>query len=616
MTIAIKRLSEETINRIAAGEVVERPLSVVRELVDNSLDARATSITVELRDGGQTLIRVSDDGTGIRSDEIELAFERHATSKIEKEEDLISIQSFGFRGEALASISSVSKLRVRSRHITEEAGVEVEFEGGVIVRRQRVAMPVGTEIIVQELFFNTPARKKFLKTDRGETIKITAWLRANALLHPEVRTKLLIDGREKLQLAQRGSSLERAREIYPGEAVSVSYEEQQLRVTGYLCAPHYAKATPSALTLFINGRMLSDRALLRAVREGFGGTLKPQQAPLGYLHIELPGDLVDVNVHPQKQEVRFWNSSRMFQLVLRSVRSAVGAFKSPIAGAVSLKKESLGNVPAASSSERALMNDSQMEEQRLDLQPAQSFVSAVVTDRIDRGRQQQWLEAGSDSPERVSPRESKLHSASDIASIVTGATTGFRYQDLRYLGTVLSCYLICEYGEQLVVIDMHAAHERINYNEILERLRSRVPQKEALLIPLTLQFDVELVEKIVEQEVLFTECGFRIQVRGETAIDVLEKPSWIALKQVKAALRELAEEDLPVERALESELEKVAARLACHASIRSGDLQTREEVFALFAALDEAEWSSACPHGRPVITTFGKNELERRFGRI
>jgi DNA mismatch repair protein MutL len=616
MTIAIKRLSEETINRIAAGEVVERPLSVVRELVDNSLDAEATSITVELREGGQTLIRVSDDGTGIRSSEIELAFERHATSKIEKEEDLISIQSFGFRGEALASISSVSKLRVRSRHITEEAGVEVEFEGGVLVRRQRIAMPVGTEIIVQELFFNTPARKKFLKTDRGETIKITAWLRANALLHPEVRTKLVIDGQEKLLLAQRGSSLERAREIYPGEAVVVSYEEQQLRVMGYLCAPHYAKATPSALTLFVNGRLLSDRAILRAVREGFGGTLKPQQAPLGYLHIELPGDLVDVNVHPQKQEVRFWNSSRVFQLVLRSVRSAVGAFKSPLVAAVSSQKERVKNAPLASSSALALEHDSRMGEPRLALQPSQSLVSAVAADRIKSGLQQQELESSHGFSGVAHLKERGSTSISDTVSTVSGATDGFRYQDLRYLGTVLSCYLICEYGEQLVVIDMHAAHERINYNDILDRLRSRVPQKEVLLIPLTLQFDIELVERIIEQEALFTHCGFRIQARGETAIDVLEKPTWIALKQVKAALRELAEEDLPVERALESELEKVAARLACHASIRSGDLQTREEVYALFAALDEAEWSSACPHGRPVITTFGKHELERRFGRL
>jgi DNA mismatch repair protein MutL len=616
MTIAIKRLSEETINRIAAGEVVERPLSVVRELVDNSLDAKATSITVELRDGGQTLIRVSDDGTGIRSSEIELAFERHATSKIEKEEDLISIQSFGFRGEALASISSVSKLRVRTRHVTEEAGVEVEFEGGVLVGRQRVAMPVGTEILVQELFFNTPARKKFLKTDRGETIKITAWLRGNALLHPDVRTKLIVDGKEKLQLAHRSSSLERAREIYPGEAVPVSYEEQQLRVTGYLCAPHYAKATPSALTFFVNGRMLSDRALLRAVREGFGGTLKPQQAPLGYLHIELPGDLVDVNVHPQKQEVRFWNSSRIFQLVLRSVRSAVGAFKSPLVGAVSRERETLGKVHAPSSSAPAVVPGFRIEEQKLDFQPSQSFPTAIATDQIDDGRRQQGLDSGSDSSAIESLRERGANSTSATASVVKGATDGFRYQDLRYLGTVLSCYLICEYGEQLVVIDMHAAHERINYNEILDRLRSRIPQKEALLIPLTLQFDIELVERIVEQEAFFTHCGFQIQVRGETAIDVLEKPTWIALKQVKAALRELAEEDLPVERALESELEKVAARLACHASIRSGDIQTREEVFALFAALDEAEWSSACPHGRPVITTFGKHELERRFGRV
>jgi DNA mismatch repair protein MutL len=606
MTIAIKRLSEETINRIAAGEVVERPLSVVRELVDNSLDAKATSISVELRDGGQTLIRVSDDGTGIRASEIELAFERHATSKIEKEEDLTSIESFGFRGEALASISSVSKLRVRSRHITEEAGVEVEFDGGVLVRRQRVAMPVGTEILVQELFFNTPARRKFLKTDRGESIKITAWLRANSLLHPEVRTKLIIDSHEKLHLARRNSSLERAREIYPGEAVSVSYEEQQLRVNGYLCAPHYAKATPSALTLFVNGRMLSDRALLRAVREGFGGTLKPQQAPLGYLHIELPGDLVDVNVHPQKQEVRFWNSSRMFQLVLRAVRSAVGTFQGPLSS----------ELPVRSSSTPFSTYNSKVAERSSDHQFSESFVSSIATDQLIGMQVQQRLESGTECPDEENFREKAGNGRREVASVGKEAVAGFRYQDLRYLGTVLSCYLICEYGEQLVVLDMHAAHERINYNKILERLRSRVPQKEVLLIPLTLQFDVELLEKIVEQEALLSDCGFRVLVRGETAIDVLEKPTWIALKQVKSALRELAEEDLPVERALESELEKVAARLACHASIRSGDLQTREEVFALFAALDEAEWSSACPHGRPVITTFGKNELERRFGRV
>ena len=610
----IKKLSEETINRIAAGEVVERPLSVVRELVDNSLDAGATSITVEIRDGGQSLIRVSDDGSGIVADEIELAFERHATSKIEKEEDLSTIQSFGFRGEALASISSVSKCRVRSRHHSAEVGVEVEFEGGELVKRSLVAMPVGTEIVVQDLFFNTPARKKFLKTDRGEAVKITGWLRANALLHPQTRLRLLVDGKEKLQLAPRTSSLDRAREVYPGEAVAVEYEEQQLRVTGYLCAPQYAKSTPSALAFFVNGRMLSDRAILRAAREGFGGTLKAQQAPLGYLHVELPGELVDINVHPQKQEVRFWNSSRLFQLVLRGVRSAVGGFESPLANRMTesgLKSHSSPAPQRDASAYSGYQRASAASSERF-------YFESSLSDRDYTRTTSEGVE-GSESSVSVAG----LLADGDVPSgaldgsgrQVQGAASGFRYQDLRYLGTVLSCYLICEYEEQLVVLDMHAAHERINYNIILERLRSDEPHKEVLLIPLTLQFDSEIIARVMEQVPLLSACGFEIESKTETTLEVKEKPTWIALKQVKSALRELAEEDLPVERALESELEKVAARLACHASIRSGDLQTREEVFALFAALDEAEWSSACPHGRPVIATFGKTELERRFGR-
>ncbi|MCB0329130.1 MAG: DNA mismatch repair endonuclease MutL [Bdellovibrionales bacterium] len=611
---SIQLLSEDTINRIAAGEVVERPLSVVRELIDNSLDAGATNLTVEIENGGQSFIRIVDDGSGIHPEEIELAFERHATSKLTSEEDLSNLDSYGFRGEALAAIASVSKVRIRSRHASQKSGVELELEGGSITSRKLAACQVGTEILVQDLFFNTPARRKFLKTERGEVGKISSWLKSNLLLHPEVRLIFKSDGKEKVRLAKRESCLERAREIFGPEVVEVDYDEPGgLRVTGLLGAPHLAKVSPTALSLFVNRRLLVDRSIVRAIREGYGGTVKPQQTPLGFLHVELPASLVDVNVHPQKQEVRFWDSSKVFQLVLRSVRIAVGSFQVRLGAGAELRPQ------------REISSGSPIEAGRFEFTgsrrgfdaslhsftTAGSFVSSVESDPLSTTRSGISF-AGSMA---VSAGVGPVDNVQETPQSDFGGTP-FRYQDLRYVGTVLQCYLLCEWGEQFVVIDMHAAHERINYNQILQKLRRGDLKREKLLIPLSVQCDEEAVERILDHRLLLERCGFRVEKLTPEILEISEKPTWIPLKHVKAALTALGDDDLPVERALEAELEKVAARLACHASIRSGDIQSREEVYALFAALDETEWNSACPHGRPVVIHFTKAELERRFGRV
>jgi DNA mismatch repair protein MutL len=603
----IHLLEESTINRIAAGEVVERPLSVVRELVDNALDAGAESIVVEIRAGGHELIRVVDDGSGIAPDDIELAFERHATSKISRDEDLQSLTSYGFRGEALAAIASVSRIRLRSRHQEEPGGLEIELEGGDLTSRRPVAAPIGTEIAVQQLFFNTPARKKFLKTERGENTKITGWLKANALLHPEVRWKFIIDGKEKFRFVRRNSSIERAREVFPSPAVEIVKHSGDFHISGLLAAPHLAKATPNALALFVNRRLITDRAIVRAVREGFGGTVKPHQTPLGFLHIELPPQMLDVNVHPQKQEVRFVESSQIFRLVLHAVRERVGEFGASLPGSTERR-------PFSAAPFRGVAGESVAP--RSDLRGRElSRSEPVVSDSPLHPLFVQ--EGGAQGSDRMTQAVTDLQpTPPESLSVRREAhSTPFQYRELRYLGTVLSCYLVCEYGEQLVIVDMHAAHERVNYNKILQKLQGGKVQREKLLIPLALQFDEELYEAIVESASVFQQCGFEVRAAPKCTIEVLQKPTWIPLKSVKGALGELAEEDLPADRIVEGELEKVAARLACHASIRSGDVITREEVYALFEALDEAEWSGACPHGRPVVTAFTQDELERRFGR-
>lgn len=577
----IQRLPDDLINKIAAGEVVERPVSVVRELVDNALDAGATDISVALEEGGVALIRVTDNGAGMNRDNARLAFERHATSKIRTPDDLESIATFGFRGEALSAIASVAHVRMTTRDAGSATGIALQIEGGRIIEERAVAAPVGTEIEIRGLFHSVPARRKFLKQPRTEAQRVKQWMQQAALPHAGVRYRLSVDGQEVLHFAQRPSASERARDFVQGSTVQLDRTVGSVHVTGIVGHPSLAKAD-AALVLFVNKRLISDRALVRAVKDGFDSTLKSFEVPVGVVFVELPLDAVDVNVHPQKSEVRFRDTQLVFVAVRTAVLEAVRGFAPPVEQGEGGQQRALDipRMPAGDTLPLARSLPS--------YQPGLSFVAETA---------------------EPTPSFRSVEAPIEIRA--------FRFAELRYVGQILSCYLVCELNERLYVVDMHAAHERYNFNLVRNGFERRNLPRQQLLLPVAVELTELQLETCLQHEDLFERFGFEVEAYGPRALRIRAVPAVVNPRAIEPLVREIASAELAAtaEGRFKEVLDHIAARIACHASVRSGDLLERAEVEALFQALDTAEFSTACPHGRPVIVSFSAAEIERWFGR-
>lgn len=576
--MSIKVLPDHVINQISAGEVVERPASVVRELTDNAVDAGASDIAIYIEAGGKSLIRVCDDGCGMSRDDALLAFERHATSKLRNPEDLLSIDTFGFRGEALPSIASVSRVTLRTKSATDEFATEVNIESGAIKSVKQTAGNKGSEMQVVNLFFNTPARRNFLNTNKTEELKIKQWVINFALVHPEIRFRLYIDQKEILNYPRRASILERARSLFKGSTVDVNYKNVDFKITGLVAHPSQAQSDSNSFMLYINKRCITDKMILRAVKEGFDSMLKEREFPLGFLSITMPAELVDVNVHPQKSEVRFRKPQEVFLAVRTAVLSSVRNFKSP------------ANVEKFSSVSRFY-------------EPPASYGSG--SSNISYESQGNFaLQANTYAQPHMFSQSMNLQEEEQ-----------FKYSDLNYIGQIFSCYLLCTLEEKFYVVDMHAAHERCNYNTIRDRTRKNSEQ--ILLIPIIVELSESAVNNCIEHKEILEEYGFEVEAFSDTSLAVRKIPGMIDQKFIKEMIQEISKAELSehVEGRIKEKYDHIVARLACHASIRSGYKLKREEAYALFEAMDAAAIGSACPHGRPVAVKFSEDEIEKWFGR-
>lgn len=614
----IRVLSDAVINQIAAGEVVERPASVVRELVDNALDAGATDVFVALEGGGHSRLKVRDNGCGMSKDEAILAFERHATSKVISIDDLLHLGTLGFRGEALASIAAVSKVHLRTRAHEADIGTHVVFRGGTLANVESIPWNAGTEIEVEHLFFNTPARRKFLKSPRSEVARIRTWLAHSGLARPSVRYRLVSDGDEVLHLHPVATIAERARAIVPGDLIPISLSEGGLSIEGMVSHPGQALADASGFVVLVNGRLVTDKLIQRAVREGYDSMLKDREYPVGYLSLTLPSDQVDVNVHPQKSEVRFRHPQQVFAVVQGAVMAGVRTIRRPVAipsNTISQGLRSTAGQPAATQGlqevrQAAVSPTFSPQPQNLFDLVASSLHSEVCA-----------VDGAVLAPE-ASVREAvaSYHSTASAewqSSDAQSSAPSFRFSELRYIGQALECYLLCELKDQLVVVDMHAAHERVNYNKIRRARTENSLVTQRLLIPETVRLTEEQVVRLVEQEQLLQDLGFEIHQVSPETVSVQGVPGVVAHLNCVALLKECAAEPLAAgwRERFEERIDHIAARVACHASVRSGDLLSKQEAYALFEQLDGAELSGACPHGRPVVTQFSRDAVERWFGR-
>jgi len=547
----IQVLAPEVADAIAAGEVVERPASVVKELVENALDAQARRISVDVRGAGRTSIRVSDDGAGIAADELPLAFVRHATSKVAALSDLDAITSLGFRGEALASIAAVADVECSS------AGARIHIAAGEVIDQGAGPLLTGVTIEVRDLFANVPARLKFLKSDATEVAAIKDVVTAFALLHPHVRFQLTIDGRAAVSSPGDG---DRRRAFASVHGAAVAAEMLEIvglpLVTGMVSQPRLSRGSRDGLVLAVNGRPIISRPLLYALEECYQGRLERGRHPVAAIDIGIDAALVDVNVHPAKREVRFRDEGAVFAALQRAVRSALGASE-PI---------------------------------RYQTSPPASAVAAA------RARMPQLVVQGS----------ALLALEPDVPGPGSAGV-------LRPIGQVGPGYLIAEGPQGLVVVDQHAAHERVLYNRLLERLRTGVGASQPLLMPQAVDVEPSLMAAAADHRADLATLGLEYEEFGPRSLRItavpLEMPAGRATAAVQETLAALSETRG------DQAMHNAAAALACHSAVRFGDVLDPAEQRRLLADLEMAEESVTCPHGRPTRLVVEWQELTRHFRR-
>mgnify|MGYP001166151746 FL=1 len=596
MTIHV--LPDQLASQIAAGEVVERPYSVVKELVENAIDAGATAITIDIRAGGRELIQIADNGDGIPADEIETAFQRHATSKLSSADDLWVIRTLGFRGEALAAISAVSRLTVVSRARDMDTGVRLLLEGGVTTTREVVGAPAGTVIAVENLFYNVPARLKFLKSVTTEKRLIDEFVTRYSLAYPGIRFRLSHDGRITYQTTGSGATADvllaaygpdttrQLIEVQPAAPDSPRGEGQRYKidVRGYVSDPALTWSGRNHIQLFVNGRTIRDTRLTFAVVQAYHTLLPVGRFPLALLFIELPPEEVDVNVHPTKVEVRFRDESAVFGAVQRAVRAAL-VETSPARGASGWAFGS--SSPSSWGGFRAESGPGELPSTQLDI-PWQL-----------RGPEPERTEGDADAPPPSLP-----------------GTDSARLPIMRVIGQVGAAYIIAEGPDGLYLIDQHAAHERILYEQFLAQRQGQRVASQGLVAPATAYLSPSQAHLVEEQLDLLTSLGFEIESFGPNAFRIRAVPAILSRADPAAALAavvaDLENETTP----LKSETEALVIKRVCKtAAVKAGQTLSPQEMDAMILQLEACDVPHTCPHGRPTLIHLSAALLARQFGR-
>jgi DNA mismatch repair protein MutL len=601
-------LPQTLADQIAAGEVVERPASVVKELAENSIDAGAHRIDVEIEAGGRRLIRVVDDGGGMTAEEARLALIRHATSKISSPDDLWGLLTFGFRGEALPSIAAVSRLTLRTKRPGATAGFTLSYEAGLETGSGDVGMPEGTQIEVRDLFWNTPARLKFLKTEATEAANVAEAVVRLALAYPAIHFRLRGNGRVVLDLPPHRDMGERVRAALARRGASLLHEatgeEAGVSVRAFLAAPEEASSTPRSTFLFVAKRFVRDRSLLHALGMGYGELLEKGRYPLAALFVEVPGQELDVNVHPQKLEVRFARPQEVYGAVRHVVGAAVA--RAPWLPPAPLRAYTLPPESLAATADQA----------------AEGRV-ATPARRESRGWQETLRPVARARPRetaQVDPGIEPLAESLPPDAVPTPAprSDGF-FGSLGYIGQVHRTYLVCESRDELVIVDQHAAHERITFERLRAAHRQRQVVRQRLLFPIPIEIDEPAMAAVREAAALdmLGALGFEVEAFGPKTLLLRAVPDLLKRVDPKPLLLDviagLASDGQTG--GAEASFDKVFATMACHGALRAGDAVSAEEARALLVQLDGVDLRSHCPHGRPVLLRMPVTEIEQRLGR-
>jgi DNA mismatch repair protein MutL len=590
----IHRLPPELANQIAAGEVVERPASVVKELVENAIDAGARRVVIAVEFGGKKLIAVEDDGEGMTAEDAVLAIERHATSKIRTAQDLAAIVTLGFRGEALPSIASVSRFRLRTRARGVMAGTELRVHAGKTVSERDVGAPDGTRIEVADLFFNLPARRKFLKADTAETAQVSRLVTQMALGYPDVGFVLQSGPRVLLETPPAGSLEERFYQIY-GERpdlIAVGKQAAGIQVRGFVAALGEQGPVRGPQHVFVNRRMVRDRTIAHAIQQAYSVATIKERSPEVHLFLDLAPDRVDVNVHPGKAEVRFLDQSLVHEVLRRAIVDALGATPAPelVLSAASVEMTVAGNahLPLGFQSSRP---------------PAPAAGSYA---------------AGNDGRGSGPAEEVAAWADPRIGTAAGREAVGALIRPMTPLGQFRQTFIVAVDDEGLAIIDQHVAHERILFEQISEKLTAYALESQRLLQPVVLELAPGEHQALLGHRATLERFGFEIADFGGASLQVIAVPALLDWARIDEALRAVAADldEVAPGRGVDDVLRKMAATMACHAAVKANAPLTREKMQYLLDELRRTAHSSVCPHGRPVVLRLTRREVERNFERI
>jgi len=565
-------LEEDIVSKIAAGEVVERPASVVKELLENALDAQSSQVSFEIKDGGKRLIKVSDDGWGMSSSDAKLALLRHSTSKIKSLGDLFSISTLGFRGEALPSIAAVSYLELVSREKDSLEGVKVKAEGGKILEVKKIGCPPGTEVLIRDLFYNTPARLKYLKTASTEIAHISKVVTTQALSHPQVSFKLVHNGMTIFNSPSTPTPYQAVIDVYgkdlAKDLLELEFTHPSLDIKGFIGKPSISRASRAHQTFFVNSRPVRSKILFHALGEAYQGLIPGGRHPLAILELKIRPELIDVNVHPAKLEVRFLREKEVHNLVQEAIRKCLTSaqlipelrLKEP------LPQKEVGSYPRAERKYQFVQETS----------PTLSL--REVREEYQRGRPS--------------------------------------FEEIAVLGQVFQTYLLAEDKDEFLIIDQHALHERIIFEELMKTKKSSGVPSQSLLIPLTLQLEPKQALSLKENLNSLKEIGFVLEDFGGNTFIIRAVPSVLKVENEQILfdlIDEISEESLQSKERIT--WEKIIQMVACKAAVKAGENLSRREAEALLKEFQNLENPFSCPHGRPTVIRMKKSDLERQFGR-
>ncbi len=633
----IKILPEILSNKIAAGEVVERPASVVKELIENSLDAESKKIIIEVENGGRSIIRVSDNGTGMNHDDALLSIERYATSKIFTDRDLFSINTLGFRGEALPSIASVSKFSLVTRDGFSDVGTKIHVEGGRIKKVEQIGAPVGSMITIKQLFYNTPARRKFLKTVNTEMGHIADTVAATALSRSDVHFTLYHNSKMVSNRLPTSDPVDRAADVLGkdirADLYPLNFKDGNISIYGRIASPRVTRSTFRGVYIYVNGRVVRDRVIRHALMEGYAQRLMKSSFPVAVLFINVPFDQVDVNVHPTKNEVRFVRQKEVHDLVKRAVtetlrqadRTAWGPRKSQDSNGVQeqpqVAEESADDRRTGGRSapchgvaegEDGSLEDKGVfhsnQQQRTSIQHPVSSNEHPATSNEHPASSIPQLETRNPKPETRNPQ----------LEIQTPIWEKKRFADLRIVGQLHNTYILCESKDELFLIDQHAAHERIVFEQLKKRSKGLKTAAQRLLIPETIDMgylEAEMLSSLMPE---FEKLGLEIEHFGGNTFVVKSVPGILSGRQVKPLIMEIVEKMIKTGFApgLEKAMDEFLILMACHSAIRANQSLTDVQIKGLLDQLENCENPSHCPHGRPTWIKWTIKDLEKSFGRI